>query len=201
MELLGTSNSPYTRIVRVLAAELGLPVTLRELSWRTTPQQSFEASPVGRVPVLIDGDLHLYDSRVIAEYLLQHPEARRPGHFRAAQGSDHWHAQNVVTLAYSIMDGGGILRTFGDLPGSHPYLERSRQRIRQCFDEIDRIVGAGFLADGRFGVVDIAVITAYQVACAAGFLPEAAPTHLPAWAEQHRDRPSIANTMPHFARP
>lgn len=36
MELYGTANSPYTRIVRVLAAELGFEPQLRPMAWRET---------------------------------------------------------------------------------------------------------------------------------------------------------------------
>lgn len=55
MELYGTKNSPYTRVVRVLAAELGLAPELRPMVWRETPDALFELNPTGRVPVLVDG--------------------------------------------------------------------------------------------------------------------------------------------------
>ncbi|MBM3350253.1 MAG: glutathione S-transferase [Betaproteobacteria bacterium] len=70
MKLLYTTNSPYARKVRIVAAEKHIEVELQEvvLSDPDCPVKHY--NPLGKVPVLILSDEEsLYDSRVITEYL------------------------------------------------------------------------------------------------------------------------------------
>lgn len=70
MKLLYTTNSPYARKVRIVAAEkhIEMEMELVVLAAEDCPVKQF--NPLGKVPVLIldDGE-SLYDSRVIVEYL------------------------------------------------------------------------------------------------------------------------------------
>lgn len=200
MQLFGTHNSPYTRIVRVIANELGFVPALQELHWRSAPQETFTVNPTGRVPVLVDGELRLFESRVIAEYLLQHPRARPSADLRPPGGPKHWEEQNLISLAYAILDTGGILRAFGDLAGSHAYLDRAAQRVRECFEALNAASAQGrLIAQDGFGMAEICAITAFEAAQGARFLPELDLEGLRQVVERHRQRASIANTTPNFA--
>ena len=71
MKLYYTPNSPYARICRVTAIESGLGERL-ELDWvglRTPDSPVIPISPLGRVPLLQDGDLILSEARHICAYL------------------------------------------------------------------------------------------------------------------------------------
>ncbi|MEL6185683.1 MAG: glutathione S-transferase family protein, partial [Myxococcota bacterium] len=72
----------------LLLSELGVPfeeekISFNDPNWKT---RFFEASPSGRVPVLVDGEVAVWDSLAIAEYVAErfpeagvwpaHPEAR-----------------------------------------------------------------------------------------------------------------------------
>ena len=70
MKLIGSVTSPYVRKVRVVMAEKKLDFSLvLENVWaaQTTIQ---DVNPLGKIPCLVmEDDITLYDSRVIAEYL------------------------------------------------------------------------------------------------------------------------------------
>ncbi len=70
MKLLYTTNSPYARKVRVVAAEKLIEMAVEEVVLASPDCPVKQYNPLGKVPVLIlaDGD-SLYDSRVIVEYL------------------------------------------------------------------------------------------------------------------------------------
>jgi len=71
VKLYYTPNSPYARICRVTAIEGGLGDVL-ELDWiglRTPDSPIIPLSPLGRIPLLVDGDLALSEARHICAYL------------------------------------------------------------------------------------------------------------------------------------
>ncbi len=75
MKLIGIPLSPFVRKVAVI-------MTIKELEWESEPvmpgdnSPEFRAmSPLGKIPVLVDGDVTIADSSVICEYLEeQYPE-------------------------------------------------------------------------------------------------------------------------------
>ncbi len=70
MELIGSNTSPYVRRTRLLLA--GLPYTYTQLDIYAEGRSALTAqTPILKIPVLIDRDQPIYDSRVIARYLQQ----------------------------------------------------------------------------------------------------------------------------------
>ncbi|NUR22239.1 glutathione S-transferase family protein [Frateuria sp.] len=73
MKLLYQTHSPYARKVLVAAHELGMADRLDVIHHETSPtrrnDEVFALNPLGKVPVLIDAGLVLFDSNVICEYL------------------------------------------------------------------------------------------------------------------------------------
>ncbi|MDF1791505.1 MAG: glutathione S-transferase family protein [Thalassobaculaceae bacterium] len=71
MKLYYTPNSPYARICRITAIESGLGDALA-LDWvglRTPDSPVIAISPLGRIPLLQDGDVVLSEARHICAYL------------------------------------------------------------------------------------------------------------------------------------
>ena len=71
MKLYYTPNSPYARICRIVAAQAGLTdqIELEAVKLRTPGSPVIPLSPMGRVPLLVDGDLVLSEARHICAYL------------------------------------------------------------------------------------------------------------------------------------
>ena len=73
--LLFTTGSPFARGVRVILDELGLDYERREEITTPTVEERASASPTLQVPTLWDGDTTLWESGLIADYLLsKYPE-------------------------------------------------------------------------------------------------------------------------------
>ncbi len=69
-------NSRAGRIVWLLE-ELGLPYEINKMAFHPKDLKSDEhraRHPLGRIPVLEDGDLLLWESGAIVEYVLERPE-------------------------------------------------------------------------------------------------------------------------------
>ena len=101
MKLFYTPNSPYARICRITAMEAGLMDRI-ELDWvplRTSDSPVIPHAALGRIPLLIDGDLALSEGRHICAYL--HEKAGR-GPAVAAYGD--WPAVAAEGHALAFLD-------------------------------------------------------------------------------------------------
>src|SRR5215217_2471731 len=67
-----TTGSPFARSVRIVLAEKGLPFERDETYTTPSVAERAKTAPTLQVPALIDGDLKLWDSAVILEYLMTH---------------------------------------------------------------------------------------------------------------------------------
>src|SRR3954471_7923331 len=69
-KLYFTTGSPFARAVRIVLAEKGLPFERDETYTTPSAEDRAKTTPTLQVPTLIDGDLKLWDSAVILEYLM-----------------------------------------------------------------------------------------------------------------------------------
>ena len=71
MKLNYTPNSPFARICRIVAAQAGLSdqIELEAVKLRASDSPVIALSPMGRIPVLTDGNLVLSEARHICAYL------------------------------------------------------------------------------------------------------------------------------------
>jgi glutathione S-transferase len=76
--LLFTTGSPFARAIRIILDELNLDYEKREEITTPSVQQRAAASPTLQVPTYWDDDVRLWESGLIAEYLL-HTNKQRPG--------------------------------------------------------------------------------------------------------------------------
>jgi len=201
MDLYGTPTSPYTRVARIAAAELGFSYDFHDLRWRVSPTELFAVNPIGRVPLLVDGQQRIADSRVIWAYLQARPNAAPPESLRPLDGAHRWDEENMVSLIYATMEAMMVLRGLAEPPPvtDHPYLARSRERIDICLAAIDTAASRGFLvAPDSFGLAEAALIAAtgvldgYRIAKIDGL------RHIAAILDRFASRPSVAGTQPEF---
>jgi glutathione S-transferase len=69
MIVYGTSLSPFTRKALVFVGEKGLPFEHRPVRPHDAAAEFRAASPLGKIPALIDGSYRLADSSAICHYL------------------------------------------------------------------------------------------------------------------------------------
>ena len=68
MTLFSNPTCPHSHRVRIVLAEKGISLDVVDVE-SSLPEDLIELNPYNSVPTLVDRDLVLYDSRIIAEYL------------------------------------------------------------------------------------------------------------------------------------
>lgn len=162
--LLFTTGSPFARGVRVMLDELGLGYERKEEITTPTVEQRASATPTLQVPTLWDGDLVLWESGLIADYLLteyrERPEIDLPLAPSVARPGNEW--ADKLTLA-TVQTLGTVVTTISQFKWSgiahdeNDYLTRSADRLPYLMGWFEKNLVSeqqGFL-DGVVSVQDI----------------------------------------------
>ncbi len=199
MKLYYTPGSPFARIARVLAAELGLDdrITLIEASLRNPEADLLQYSPVGRVPVLeTDDGTIIGESSVVCGYL----NSLNPGtNIVPGFGPDDMPQQRLRALAMGMMEGivAWFRETWRKDDASVAVLQLESLRAKRTLDLFEREASSGKLN----GPVSIGHII---LACTLGWCDvrhtscdwRTGRPKLVAWFESFEQRPSMQKTMP-----
>lgn len=196
--MLGSRTSPFVRRVRVVAAELGEPVELVDTNTPEGHRQMRELSPIAKVPVAEWRGQLVFDSRAIVDELLASvpnpPIAPLPppGHGRIA-------GINTVNVADEAA--GALVRVFmarrQGLGDGLPMIAREHHRAEACLRWLEAAArGTSFDGSGRFGVVELTVVTTMAWARFRDVLPAGGWPRLVAIESAWANRPSLAATLP-----
>lgn len=155
LTLIGRQSSHYTRMVRIVAAELGVPLTLAPvLNLLSDDPAQFGGNPALKLPVLRHGDDHVYGALAICRYLetlvsgappIVWPEQRRePLLLNAHELLAHLMAVQVEVVFHEIVE---------KRPPDAASRKR-RQSLLNCLDWFERHLDA-LLAATPPGAIDI----------------------------------------------
>jgi glutathione S-transferase len=169
MRLLYTPFSPFSRKVIVSAHEKDLHDQIEKVLTEVGTHVPLETevhdhlsrtTPLMKIPVLIDGDLTIFDSRVIVEYLDSLSEHQR---LLPEAGRARWLALKQQSIADGLMDAAILCRfEITRAPSRWPEWERAqKRRILQSADALN-LEFANPSSD-----IDVGTISA---ACALGYL-------------------------------
>lgn len=192
--------SPYAQKVKIALREKGIPFTLELPTALGTGAVSGEfaaASPRGEVPALIDGDVHLFDSKVILDYIEDKWATpalmpKDPG-TRAKVRT----LQEVLDTQYEAINWGlGEITYFKRGAGTCADTLRARaaDQTAKLQSWLTRQLGDGTWFNGNdFGFGDLAVVP--YVHASVGFNIGPAPdTPLGAWYANVLERPAVERT-------
>ncbi len=197
MKLRYSPTSPYVRKVVVCAAERGLDSRIERIpTLPFDPETDLVAdNPLCKVPVLITDDgAHLYDSRVICEYL----DSLHDGEKLFPAPAARWTALRRQALGDGILDAAVLVileNRREEALRSAAFIARQTAKIAAALDALELEVDS-------FGeTVDIGTIT---IGCALGYLdfrfPEedwrADQPKLAAWFDGFAKRPSMTASVP-----
>ena len=163
MLLYGTPTSPFTRVARIAALEFGFAFEFHDLRWRESPAELFKINAVGRIPLLVDGERRVADSRVIWTYLQEHAAASPTSTARRFGGDHRWDEEDILLQIYATVEALMVLRGMAEEPPitDHPYLTRSWERIDVCLAAVERVASRGYLVEPEgFGLAEAALISA-----------------------------------------
>ncbi|HEY6176364.1 MAG TPA: glutathione S-transferase family protein [Kofleriaceae bacterium] len=190
MKLYGTIASPFTRRVRIVAAELGEPIEWVDTSVEAGQAALRELSPIRKVPVAVLDGRTLFDSRVIVEWL-----TTTRGHGGLTPPRDRWHERNIVNAVDEAL--GSLIQLFylrrdGIAIDGNAFAERQLGRVEAILAWLP-----GQLTGG-FGLAEVSVICALDWMDFRQTYPTERAAGLGATRDAWRDRPSVAETRPHM---
>jgi len=124
--IIGSLRSPFVRACRLLMIQNSIAHDFRILNFVQDKNDAVALSketPINKVPILIDGEQKIFDSRVIANHLIKKHGLR----------SLSLNEENILTCIYSCLDSGVILflmREEGmNIEDSGFFVSRVRARI------------------------------------------------------------------------
>ena len=198
MKLYSGPLSLFTAKVRVALAEKGLDSERIDVPFSRAGGYSpklpemLAINPKGQVPVLVDGDLSLYDSTIIFEYLEErYPEPRlyptdvaeRARCRQAEAAADEILFPHVYTLITEVFYKPEAERDTARI-------EAARAAIADVYRGLDaRLAGREYLC-GAFSVADIGYILTITFAAGLGAAPPPLP-NLSAWMARVTARSTV----------
>ena len=203
LKLIASKTSPYVRKVRIALAEKKIEYQMVEAAPYEPVNPVHAWSPLGKVPVLVlDDGTHLFDSRVIVEYIDSVSPVSRliPEPNRQRIEVKRWEA-----LADGICDAMIAVVMESRRPArqqSQEWIARQRQKIGAGVAELSRELEEKTWCDGEsYTLADIAT------GCALGYLDLRNPEldwrreypNLARLTEKLAKRPSFQETAPPVA--
>ena len=161
----GVSASPFVRKARAFLEEKGIAYESKPTFGDKSPEWR-KKSPLGKVPVLEDGDVSIPDSSVICLYIeRKHPEPpllpSDPKDYARALWLEEW-----ADTALAQVAGGKIFfpRVVGprlmNQPADEAAVEKTiREELPPLFDYLEAQIDGAFLVGGRLSIADLAVAT------------------------------------------
>lgn len=167
-KLYYSNGSPFARKVRIVLYEKGLAYE-PDINDKVRPAEEIQdLNPNLAVPILVDGDLTLFESNLIIDYLLRtYPEAAvpPPQHPPLAPSMTrpdrHWEdaktLATIETFANSLVNI-RLMAADGVMPDTSAYMARQATRVQRCLDWLERRATADGFAPGWLSVMYIALI-------------------------------------------
>jgi glutathione S-transferase len=197
MKLYDYPQCPFGQKVRIVLAEKDLSYEMAFVDLRKGEQKRPEflrLNPFGKVPVLVDEEVVVYDSTIINEYLedeYPHPPLLPQDSAMRARARL---LEDYADLAFTLPV--GVLMAEVRKPEG----ERDTERVRRTREEVERALSFlntslgehAFLA-GDFSVADAAFAPRLMVLQAVGIELKPQWEPLKRWIERLAERPSIRN--------
>ena len=206
-EIIGSSRSTYTRVVRMVCEEKGIDHALTEV--QLGAPELATVHPFGKMPILRHGDVELFESKAIATYL----DRLFPAPF-VLPADPHLLAltEQWVSLVNTLIDR-TIIRTYlfaYIVPGTpdgtpnRAAIEAVLPALREQVTVLDKAVAAtGHLVGDQFTLADINLMPLLHrlKIPPEGAAALAAAPHLRAYYDRHASRPSFRRTEPPAGAP
>ena len=163
MKLYGGSRSPFFRKVRVVLEEKGIPYEIEGLVPIPKTPELLALHPMGKIPILRDGDVVVPDSSVICAYLERAHPAPALYPQDAAELAAALFLEEYSDTRMSEVIGGINFETFVKpqilkQEGDPARIAELRARLPELFDYLEsRLPADREWLLPRFGIADIAV--------------------------------------------
>ncbi len=196
LTIYGTTTSPYVRRARIVAHELDVEVQLVNTADEPGQSQMRAISPIWKVPTATVGELHLFDSHTICEYLLHN---RGPGPL-ARFSADNVHERNLIGVIDGALDAlinGMYLGRDGVHSDASSYLRKQKERATSAMAWLETWATGPWLSQvEQLGLPEIALVTTLEWMVFRDAYDVSRNPKLVELANHWRDRDSFAATRP-----
>ncbi|TVS11448.1 MAG: glutathione S-transferase family protein [Gammaproteobacteria bacterium] len=182
-----------------LLEELGIPFELVELDFSQKVLRGpayLAIHPLGRVPCLVDGELTLFESGAITQYLCERYDEgalhRAPGHPERWQWLQWVHyAETMAVHGASMVQQTVIIAP----PDRSPVVQKlESRRLDKALGVVDQqLADRDWLLPSGFSAADVSV--GYSVHLAHKFVPLDAHTHVVDYYRRIRERPAFKRSL------
>jgi glutathione S-transferase len=143
--------------------ELGLDYRERLISARNRPEWYFAEQPWGQVPVLRDGDVHLFESGAILLHLAEHE-----GELLPPSGQPRADVLSWLFAAFNSVEPGFMeLANVNIFSAGQDWAEARKpgllEQIGKKLDKLEEALGEREWLTGDFSIADIAMITILRI--------------------------------------
>lgn len=196
MKVIGSKTSPFVRIVRACALELGVECDFHVTSSMLNPTEEDiklvnEKNPLMKIPILEDGDTRVIESRIIVNYLLK--KAKEQGSESLVNTDLSDQDQHDLSVIYGMSDSvllNYILGKTSDIDLSVGYPARCLMRVGHAYEHLNAQKHIG----ETFGIVELVLICILDFTKATGVYDWSGHTHLVDIYERYADRESLMTT-------
>lgn len=202
MKLHGAPPSHFTRKVRVILQELGLPFQfVPTTSLLDATPGSFGDNPLLLIPVLEDGAYRLVESDLICEYLLERYGKNKIS-FYPTDGDLTMHKQRLAVMNGGMSSGAVIMRARrSQIPNfeQYSYFEQNRAAILSSLAWLDKDLGGrvAYSAQGELTMLEITLLCYVEWALFREMVPNLASyPNLVKFQAHWGERASFAATRP-----
>jgi glutathione S-transferase len=197
MKLYNANLSPNALRVRAVASELGIDLDVVEVDFQKGENKAapyLAINPNGKVPVLVDGDFVLWESRAINAYLASlkperglYPEdpKRRA---RVDQWS-YWHAVHLGPATQRVVFERLLKKMFAMGEPDEKAIEPSLKELAQFLPILDANLADKDWVAGDLSLADFAVASTFVYRKGARIELDDTP-HIAAWLDRIEARPS-----------
>ncbi|MDA3922828.1 MAG: glutathione S-transferase N-terminal domain-containing protein [Salinisphaera sp.] len=187
MELLGSAASPFVRRIRLLLGERDC--VFRGIDIYGADREALrQANPTMKIPVLIDDDQTVLDSRVIARYLSAQMDLAPLS----------WAQENQLTVIDGATDSAFLLlsasRSGIDIGQDMPFIQRQQERIAACVASMDAQAEQGAFQEWNYPA--ICAYASLDWMLFRELFDFASFPGLLALRERHQHQPMVAETDP-----
>lgn len=142
--LIGSQTSPFVRRIRILMENI--PHSLKELNIYETEDAIVlnKVNPINQIPVLLDGDTRVWDSRQIFNYLVKKHHLKT---FSQEEENFLTAIDGAMTSAIALL----LMKRSGmNIDDSYMYINRQKERIESVLDFMKPYIQNEALKDWNF---------------------------------------------------
>jgi glutathione S-transferase len=196
LKLFGSITSPYVRRVRIVAAELGLDAPLVDTATDAGQTELRLVSPVWKVPVAqIEGQL-IYDSAQINRILIERWGSGVLVSY-SQLSTDDINLIMVIDGALDSLINAFYLSKDGVTDENSAYVKKQKDRAAASLTWLEQRADGPWLgSEKKFGLPEIALISALDWMRLREAFPVDTLTRLSQCAAAHASRPSVAGSGP-----